>query len=211
MEKYVAHPETIGDGTVVYFDDKVSIIRDSFPKSECHLLILPRLTQLSRSHPAKVIDGKFKNKFEPYIDCAINYIFKHFQEKFRVQKSDENNPNFDGDILEDKDKFVSRFLQIGVHSVPSMKNLHIHVISRDFHSVRLKNKKHYNSFNTKFFISWDDLPLSGKILDTDKNIETKYLKDHDLFCCYCQENFGNKFSLLKKHLDVEFNKNFELK
>lgn len=211
LKAYVTNPETVDDGAMICFDDKVSIIRDAFAKSECHLLVLPRSTQLSRGHPTNIIDSKFKNEFEPYIDTAIDYIFKHFQEKFRIKKSDENEPNWGDDILRDKDKFVSKFIQIGIHSVPSMANLHIHVISRDFNSLRLKNKKHYNSFNTGFFIDWDDLPLNGKKLGNDKDIETKYLKNHDLVCCYCHKNFTNKFSLLKKHLELEFNNHFELK
>ncbi|CAI4052090.1 hypothetical protein SKDZ_15G3960 [Saccharomyces kudriavzevii ZP591] len=212
LKHYVTNPETIDDGTVIYFDDKVSIIKDSFPKSECHLLILPRSTQLSRGHPTKVIDSKFKNEFGPYVHSATNYIFRHMRDKFRVKKSvHDNDPNWDGDILEDKDEFVRKFVQIGIHSVPSMANLHIHILSRDFHSVRLKNKKHYNSFNSAFFIDWDDLPLGKKSLGSDKDIETKYLKNHDLVCCYCHENFSNKFTSLKKHLELEFNDHFELK
>ncbi|CAI6893504.1 ANL_collapsed_G0052100.mRNA.1.CDS.1 [Saccharomyces cerevisiae] len=211
LKNYVTSPETVNDDTVIYFDDKVSIIRDSFPKSECHLLILPRTMQLSRSHPTKVINAKFKNEFESYVNSAIDHIFRHFQEKFRIKKSDDDKDPCWDDILKDKNKFVRNFVQVGIHSVPSMANLHIHVISKDFHSVRLKNKKHYNSFNTGFFISWDDLPLKGKNLGTDKEIETTYLKEHDLLCCYCQRNFSNKFSLLKKHLELEFNSHFELK
>ena len=192
LKNYVTSPETVNDDTVTYFDDKVSIIRDSFPKSECHLLILPRTMQLSRSHPTKVIDAKFKNEFESYVNSAIDHIFRHFQEKFRIKKSDDDKDPCWDDILKDKNKFVRNFVQVGIHSVPSMANLHIHVISKDFHSVRLKNKKHYNSFNTGFFISWDDLPLNGKNLGTDKEIETTYLKEHDLLC------FFNKLNLLLK-------------
>ncbi|CAB4284802.1 unnamed protein product [Prunus armeniaca] len=32
-----------------------------------------------------------------------------------------------------------------------MRQLHLHVISQDFNSTHLKNKKHWNSFNTDFF------------------------------------------------------------
>uniref|UniRef100_A0A0A9ED09 Aprataxin, putative n=1 Tax=Arundo donax TaxID=35708 RepID=A0A0A9ED09_ARUDO len=32
-----------------------------------------------------------------------------------------------------------------------MRQLHLHVISQDFNSVSLKNKKHWNSFTTTFF------------------------------------------------------------
>jgi aprataxin len=35
--------------------------------------------------------------------------------------------------------------------VPSMRQLHLHIISQDFNSASLKNKKHWNSFTTSFF------------------------------------------------------------
>ena len=34
---------------------------------------------------------------------------------------------------------------------PSMRQLHLHVISQDFNSKHLRNKKHWNSFTTAFF------------------------------------------------------------
>ena len=36
----------------------------------------------------------------------------------------------------------------GYHRYPSMKRLHLHVISKDFVSPHLKTKRHWNSFNT---------------------------------------------------------------
>jgi aprataxin len=41
--------------------------------------------------------------------------------------------------------------------VPSMRQLHLHVISQDFHSANLKNKKHWNSFTTAFFLDSVDV------------------------------------------------------
>lgn len=32
-----------------------------------------------------------------------------------------------------------------------MRQLHLHVVSQDFNSKHLKNKKHWNSFNSPFF------------------------------------------------------------
>ena len=49
--------------------------------------------------------------------------------------------------------------RIGFHAKPSMDHLHLHVISSDFVSSCLKTKKHWNSFNTKHFLS-----LSGMII-----------------------------------------------
>lgn len=48
--------------------------------------------------------------------------------------------------------------KIGYHAEPSMQQLHLHVISTDFNSPSLKTKKHWNSFNTKFFV-----PHHGKL------------------------------------------------
>lgn len=44
------------------------------------------------------------------------------------------------------------FNRMGYHSEPSMLHLHMHIISDDFCSDSLKNKKHYNSYTTEFFI-----------------------------------------------------------
>uniref|UniRef100_A0A7S1MSE6 Aprataxin C2HE/C2H2/C2HC zinc finger domain-containing protein n=1 Tax=Neobodo designis TaxID=312471 RepID=A0A7S1MSE6_NEODS len=59
-----------------------------------------------------------------------------------------------------------KFLQ-GFHSMPSLPPLHMHVISLDLLSATLKNKKHYNSFTTKFFLSSkaveDDLAQFGSV------------------------------------------------
>ncbi|TPP67090.1 Aprataxin [Fasciola gigantica] len=43
--------------------------------------------------------------------------------------------------------------QIGYHAVPSMLQLHMHVVSTDFCSPCLKTKKHWNSFTTRFYPS----------------------------------------------------------
>lgn len=46
--------------------------------------------------------------------------------------------------------------KIGYHASPSMQRLHVHVISKDFDSICLKTKIHWNSFCTDFF-----LPIQG--------------------------------------------------
>lgn len=49
--------------------------------------------------------------------------------------------------------------KIGYHAEPSLLQLHLHVISMDFHSPTLKTERHWNSFNTKLFI-----PHRGKTM-----------------------------------------------
>jgi hypothetical protein len=50
----------------------------------------------------------------------------------------------------------SRF-RLGFHAIPSLRPLHLHVISRDLVSARLKNKSHYHSFASPFFVPVDDV------------------------------------------------------
>lgn len=48
--------------------------------------------------------------------------------------------------------------EIGFHAQPSMRHLHMHVISTDFDSPTLKTQRHWNSFHTELFI-----PHQGKV------------------------------------------------
>ncbi|KAK5779987.1 DNA 5'-adenosine monophosphate hydrolase PWA37_001639 [Arxiozyma heterogenica] len=200
LSPYILHPETFDENIVIYFDDKATIITDQFNKSEYHLLILPRDPELTKKHPSIAINIELKNNIlQKYIIWCQNYIYESFVGKFEILTND----------LTDKNSFINNFIKVGVHSAPSMKNLHIHVITKDFHSMKLKNKKHYNSFNTSFFIEYDQLPLDT--IPDKEEIEDNAIKKSDLICSYCHKNFGNKFSQLKKHLDIEFNDHFKIK
>lgn len=77
--------------------------------------------------------------------------------------------------------------RLGFHSVPSMRQLHLHVVSDDFHSDCLKNKKHWNSFATPFFLPLDSvvakLEAGGKV-EVDRAAAEALLKQ-DLRCHRC--------------------------
>lgn len=92
-------------------------------------------------------------------------------------------------------------IKIGIHACPSMNHLHIHVISVDSYSGCMKHKKHYNSFNTSFFVELDAFPLP---VDDERRNQSKW-PDRDLVCWRCKKNFTNKFKMLKEHLVGEFN------
>ncbi|KNG88617.1 histidine triad nucleotide binding protein [Aspergillus nomiae NRRL 13137] len=93
-------------------------------------------------------------------------------------------------------------IMCGIHAHPSMNHLHIHVISVDRYSDRLKHKKHYNSFSTPFFVPIDDFPLAQDDVRRHPGREG-YLR-RDYTCWRCGREFGNKFSELKIHLEKEF-------
>lgn len=61
------------------------------------------------------------------------------------------------DLIQIKDHKPDDF-EIGFHAQPSMRHLHMHVISTDFDSPTLKTQRHWNSFHTELFI-----PHQGKV------------------------------------------------
>lgn len=65
--------------------------------------------------------------------------------------------------------------KIGYHAKPSMQRVHLHVISRDFHSPCLKTKKHWNSFNTPFLLSTECKLFLGLLVITDNDSFTKFI------------------------------------
>ncbi|SCU79692.1 LAFA_0B04984g1_1 [Lachancea sp. 'fantastica'] len=202
LKVYILNPADYPED-VVFHDDDVVIIQDRFPKSQCHYLVLTRNLSESKKRPW-ALSPELKLKLQPYIDRASNHVFESFIKEFKW-KGTKVAPFENKSQFHNKNYFIENFTQVGVHSVPSLNNLHIHVMTKDFHSDRLKHKKHYNSFNTEFFVPWDKLPLES--VDA-KFMEETVLKKRDLKCCYCNENFKNRFSQLKLHLDHEFTKRF---
>jgi len=92
----------------------------------------------------------------------------------------------------------------GVHAEPSILQLHIHVLSQDFRSPRLKHKKHFNSFQHPFLVPLDsvleDVEADGCALrDVTKAVAEQWLKQ-DLRCSGCHAEFGSRFANLARHL-----------
>ncbi|CAR28785.1 hypothetical protein ZYGR_0U01440 [Zygosaccharomyces rouxii] len=201
LQDYIRKPQSFQE--TIFWDDKVVIIGDAFPKAQFHLLVLPRDPQLTKKHPTTAFDGNEKSHLQPYVIKAQEYIFEKFTAKFSPLNG---NPFFEHEQeFFDRDTFIQRFIQVGIHSAPSMDNLHVHVITKDFHSPKLKNKKHYLSFNSDFFVLWSQLPLPQT---PDTKQQEQLLKNQDMVCTYCHANFKNRMQHLKEHLEIEFNKNF---
>ena len=91
---------------------------------------------------------------------------------------------------------------IGYHAVPSMAQVHLHVISRDFISPYLKHKKHWNSFNTDYFIDShlviERIELDGEFVEPSPEV-SKQLLNTPLKCNQC-EYVPTNFPALKQHL-----------
>ena len=96
---------------------------------------------------------------------------------------------------------------LGFHSIPSMRHLHLHVISRDFNSVCLKKKKHWNSFTTAFWldVDWVLQQLDSKQRATeylDYSIDEKEaLEKGNMKCPKCGAALSN-IPAVKEHVQV---------
>lgn len=80
-----------------------------------------------------------------------------------------------------------------------MRQLHLHVISQDFDSQHLKNKKHWNSFNTLFFR--DSVDVMQEIdVHGNANVEhDEKILSIELRCHRCKSAHPN-ISRLKSHI-----------
>ena len=113
-------------------DERVVVIKDLYPKAKHHYLVIPRASKPTLK--SLVAD-----------DVSLLRHMKDVGETLvaKVQKEGQGNG-----------PHVLKF-RLGYHAVPSMQQVHMHVISQDFDSPCLKNKKHWNSFTSAFFLEAD--------------------------------------------------------
>ncbi|KAF2358812.1 Transposase type 1 [Trinorchestia longiramus] len=92
--------------------------------------------------------------------------------------------------------------RLGYHAIPSMAQVHMHVISDDFDSPCLKTKKHWNSFNTKYFVDSEqvisDLRTDGRVRECPAS-DGKRLLETPLRCHKCSFQPAN-VPKLKQHI-----------
>lgn len=119
------------------------------------------------------------------------------QSLFHVQGqeiADEQCPEVSGKCERLEFKF-------GFHAIPSLRQLHMHVISQDLSGTAMKNKKHWNSFTTDFFIPASrllaELETRGSIW-VDSRAAENLLKSR-LRCHKCNCVIPS-FAKLKEHI-----------
>lgn len=203
---YLDHPETFPSSVVIYYNDDFVAINDLYPKSSLHLLLLPRDPSKFFLHPYDAFeDADFLQKVRAEVKklrtLAAGELRRRYgkyssQEKARREAVEQDPPPDDLPPGRDWEKEII----VGIHAKPSMNHLHIHVLSVDRYSDRLKHRKHYNSFATPFLVDIDDFPLAK---DDPRRHPDGYLK-RDFICWRCSRNFGNKFQQLKDHLEEEY-------
>lgn len=146
---------------VVESDSLTVTIKDAFPKAKHHYLILPK--ERINSLPSLTAQ---------HVD-----LLKHMDERSQslIKRLVDKNPNLE--------------FRHGYHAIPSMTQLHMHIISQDFDSPFLKTKKHWNSFTSDFFIDSqciiDMLKAQGKIEFDQRKYEGLLKSDLQCHRCHC--------------------------
>ena len=223
FQKYIDHPER--HDIVLFHDQNVIIIKDMFPKSTRHLLVIPRNRQVTKTHPLDAFCTDYPEFWDTSStiwcwgmlkakDLIIDELFRY------------SSVNDKSQLLE----FRNTFIKAGVHSIPSLNNLHVHVITQDFHSPRMRNKTLQFIYH-KVFVPFEELnpglnesycrrtsqPFSETELsqssNSDRNSNTQYIvherstqvmetliKTTPFKCTSCSKTFGNLMVKLKAHL-----------
>ena len=176
LSPYIAHPEKYPE-QVYSYDQDVVIIKDKYPKSTHHYLVMPR----------QVVNGYFAIKKE-----EIQMLLRMKSSADKLIKDLNAKEEGQGGIE----------FKVGFHAIPSMRQLHMHVISKDLQAEGMKKKEHWNSFTTKFFIDFKDflakLKSEGKV-EFDKKEYEGVKKETPLICHRCQAVHKTMPSL-KKHI-----------
>ncbi|KAG1734946.1 uncharacterized protein EDB91DRAFT_577812 [Suillus paluster] len=194
-------PTTLPPSILLSHSDTCLTVFDSFPKSIFHLLVLPRIKPpLSAHHLADL-----RSLLRCEKSVAKEVLMNLNEEANTVKKMIEEE-------MMKKYKFKWE-IWTGFRPISSMEHLHLHVLSADMYSPRMKLKKHYNSFHPglgfflhlKDVISWFDAEPSyyGRMAKLDRSQYEPLLKDDDLCCWRCDRAFGS-MRKLKAHLQDEF-------
>lgn len=69
-------------------------------------------------------------------------------------------------------------INVGFHAVPSMATVHMHVLSEDLVSPRLKNAKHYNSFHPTHGF-WLSLSTVADLVEAGARVLPKKQQDYE--------------------------------
>lgn len=193
LAKYLKEDNHKYADQIIYQDKDFVLIKDAFPKSIIHWLLLPKDPKITYLNPLSDAfkNESLKNKVIDLIPIIEELILKEISNQGYEVINDEG------------------LIKIGVHAVPSLANLHIHFITKDLNSDKMKRKHHYNSFTTNFFVNFNELPLN----QNDSRLNPKEMENHcskdDLICAFCKQNFTNQFAQLKRHLkEKEFKKIF---
>ena len=163
----------MGDPEQVFEQDHLTVtLRDGFPKARYHYLVVPRE------------DIKSMRELGPMHLPLLQHM--HQQAEQLISRIHRKEPDL---------KF-----RFGYHAVPSMNRLHLHVVSQDFDSPRMKTKHHWNTFNTDYFMDSsaviEKLKLHSRIVLDEEHYQK--VLELPMKCNWCTKTFED-IDRLKYH------------
>ena len=203
---YLEDPASFPPSQVISHSDKWVVINDLYPKSSVHVLLLPRDKSKVRLDPLEALaDPDFLAEVRVETKRIRALVANELRRRYGRYSAQEQERQraMAADLVPDElpaGRDWDKEVVSGIHVSPSMRHLHIHILSVDRVSESMKKRSHYNSFSTPFFVRLDEFPLdrlSGALHARHGHLES------DLVCWRCGENFGNKFAKLKLHLADE--------
>lgn len=165
--------------TLLFLDNKCLITNDAFPKSTVHCLLFPRNMHLRSLNDLTSADLPLLQHMTSIGTQYAEFLRSTSHPKFRM-------------IL-------------GFHAVPSLPMLHMHLISMDMQSARMKTRAHYNSFTTNFFLTVPrvvaDISQHGYVTLNQNVEELDTLVEKAMTCVWCGIPLGS-MPEVKAHIAV---------
>lgn len=164
LAEYLTEPKTWPASRVIRRTDKFVVIKDKYPKASVHYLILPHKYTTDIPHDA-FEDPEFLEECREELKVVKHMVAEELRRMFG-QFSKAEQPRIaamESEELVDPlppGRDWEKEVISGIHVCPSMRNIHIHVLSRDMVNPHMKTIDHYLSFTTDFLISMDDFPLA---------------------------------------------------
>ncbi|KAJ8598010.1 HIT-like protein [Rhizopogon salebrosus TDB-379] len=195
-----SNPANLPSSVLLSHSETCLTVFDAFPKSIFHFLVIPRVRPPFNVYQLANLRSLLKCEKSNAKDVLTDLC----------QEADNVKKMIESEMLK---KYGFKWeIWMGFHAVPSMEHLHLHILSADLCSPRMKLKKHYNSFHPKlgFFLhlsdvlSWFDAePSYYKTISQLKTSEYEPLLKDNLSCWKCDRSFSN-MPKLKSHLQEEF-------
>ncbi|KAF8945977.1 hypothetical protein BGZ47_001630 [Haplosporangium gracile] len=131
-----------------WIDAKTLVLKDKFPKSHFHVLVLPNRVVPTLNH---LINEEGVMIVKQLVDRA----------KIIIARESKRSPHLQ--------------FKMGFHALPSMRQVHMHVISTDMDSDNTYTISVYNSYTTAFFLTPDQLirTIEYKLNSGDRWFMTK--------------------------------------
>ena len=187
-------PKAPLQGTLCYHDNQCVVVTDPFRKSQVHCIVMPWDTSLKSLND---VDG---SKHLGLLE-HMNNVGKQYAEFIRGGNGSDGSSASSSSST--TNPYSNLRMLCGYHSIPSLPMLHMHLISLDLESARLKSKTHYNTFATYYFLPADmvveDVKKHGVVTLNQDVDRLEKLAAQPMVCLWCGIDLKN-MPHLKEHI-----------